>query len=473
MTGRPLSATVAAFARSVFTDGAPEHAMRMTRRVALDQVGLQIGCAHLPWSLVARDYARASARDGSATVLVHGDRLTPEGAAFANAAFGHGQDFDDTCRPAQTHAGAVVVPTAVAVGEEVGATGEQVARAIAAGLEVMLRVAHMVSPECLRRGNHPMLVGGPFGAATAAGLLLGLDEARLVHALGIAGSYPGGLVEYSESGGSVKRLHGAIPTTAGIRAAAMAKLGLTGPTAVFEGAKGVGRAFAGEPALDRLTRGLGTTWLLDDLAFKFYNCCYFIHPAIDAVLELQQRHGLQAHDVAELRVGTSRQGLVHVGQIPEPADEVGAQFSMHFTLALTLLGEVPGLDTYSAACLGDPGIRALARRVVVEEDATATSEYPANWGSVVTARTHDGRDLAARVRDPRGTRENPCTDSDLHAKFDRNVEPVLGAATAAELRERLDRLDELPAMAELTAAAARTTAAAHPDEQEERVASPA
>lgn len=450
MTAGPVTAAIAAFARDVYERGPGAEAFELARKVALDQIGLQIGCSCLASSVATHAYVRRTARPGAATVLVHGDRLTAEGAAFSNAAFGHGQDFDDTCRPAQTHAGAVVVPAAIAVGEEVGASGEQVLRAICAGLEVMLRTAHAVSPECLRRGHHPMLVGGPFGAAVAAGLLMGLDDERLVHALGIAGSFPGGLVEYSESGGSVKRLHGAIPTTAGIRAAALAELGVTGPTSVFEGRKGVGRAFASEPKLERLVEGLGERWLLDDLAFKFYNCCYFIHPAVDAVLELMELHGLRAADVDVLHVGTSAQGVTHVGQIPKPRDEVGAQFSLHFTLALVLINGTPGLQTYSQACIDDPAIRELARRVVVEDDAVASSEYPANWGSIVTARTPDGRSVSARVRDPRGTRENPCTIDDLWSKFDRNVVPIIGAAPAAALRERLECLERLPAITDLT-----------------------
>lgn len=468
MNAGPVTSAIAAFAREVYLHGPGAEALELARNVTLDQIGLQIGCSRLASSVATHAYVRRTARPGAATVLVYGDRLTPEGAAFSNAAFGHGQDFDDTCRTAQTHAGAVVVPTAIAVGEEVGATGEQALRAICAGLEVMLRTAHAVSPECLRRGHHPMLVGGPFGAAVAAALLMGLDDERMVHALGIAGSFPGGLVEYSESGGSVKRLHGAIPTTAGIRAAALAELGVTGPTSVFEGRKGVGRAFASEPKLARLTDDLGERWLLDDLAFKFYNCCYFIHPAIDAVLELMQRYAVDAADVDVLHVGTSTQGLTHVGQIPEPLDEVGAQFSLHFTLALVLVDGTPGLQTYNQACLDDPAIREMARRVVVEEDPVANGEYPANWGSIVTARTRDGRVVSARVRNPRGTRESPCTMDDLWSKFDRNVVPTIAAARAAALRERLERLERLPAITDLT----RPTVVGENAEEEAIVAGP-
>ena len=197
-----------------------------------------------------------------------------------------------------------------------------------------------------------MLVAGPFGAALTAGLLQGLDSRKLVEALGIAGSYPGGLVEYTESGGSVKRFHGAIPASAGIRAAAFARLGLTGPTAVFEGIKGVGRAFSSTPHPERLVDGLGETWLLDELGFKFYNCCYFIHPPLDALRRLIELHDLRAGDIAELRVGTSRQGVLHVGSLPEPTDELGAQFSLHFTLAMASFGTLPGLGSYSPSDVG-------------------------------------------------------------------------------------------------------------------------
>jgi len=451
VTDGPITAAVAAFALRMRHEGPGERVRTLARRVVLDQIGLQVGCARLPASVVAHEYVRRTARTGTATVLVHGDRLSAEGASFANAAFGHGQDFDDTCRPAQTHAGAVVVPTAVAVAEEVGANGQATLRAIAAGLEVMVRVAHMVSPVCLRRGQHPMLVAGPFGAAVAAGMLWELDEGQMIHALGIAGSHPGGLVEYSESGGSVKRLHGAIPTTGGIRSAWMARYGLTGPTAVFEGSKGVGRAFAETPELGRLGDDLGARWLLDDLAFKFYNCCYFIHPAIDAARELIRQDDLRPADIAAVRVGTSRQSLTHVGKIVTPRDEVGAQFSMSFTLALVLLGQIPGIDTYSEACLADPEALRLASLVRVEEDSVAEAEYPANWGSIVTIATHDGREMSSRVRDPLGTREHPCSDTDLRTKFLHNVTPVLGRERAAALYERAARLDDLSNMAALTA----------------------
>ena len=93
--------------------------------------------------------------------------------------------------------------------------------------------------------------------------------------------------------------------------------------------------------------------------------------------------------------------------------------------------------------MGDEGIRALARRVVVEEDTTAEAEYPENWGAKVKIATHDGRRVGARVRHPRGTRENPCTDDDLRAKFKANVTPVLGDWAAAELQARIDAIGSL------------------------------
>ena len=166
------------------------------KTLVVDQVGLWIGCATLPWSRTTYNYnSRMFGFQGRSTIAYYGDKVNPEQAAFTNACFGHAQDFDDTCLKVQTHPGAVIIPVAVAIGEETGATGLEVMNAIAAGMEVMLRVAHSVSPGCLQRGFHTPQCVGPFGAAITAGLLLGLSEEQLVNAMGIAGSFSGGLID--------------------------------------------------------------------------------------------------------------------------------------------------------------------------------------------------------------------------------------------------------------------------------------
>ncbi|HEY8524652.1 MAG TPA: MmgE/PrpD family protein [Acidimicrobiales bacterium] len=442
---------LARFARDIYAHGAPESVTGRAAEILVDQLGLQIGCARLAWCEAVHDYVCSVRSEGPSTVLVHGARAHPEVAAFANATFGHGQDFDDTCMKVQTHAGAVVVPVALAVGEAVGAHGSELVRAIVAGLEVMLRAAHAVSPDCLRRGHHTPPAAGPFGAAVAAGLLMGFDEDELVRALAIAGSFSGGLIEYTQGGGSVKRIHTAIPTTAGIRAAHLARAGLTGPETVLCGTKGFCRVFADDPRPGRLTDGLGATFLIEDVGLKAYNCCYFIHSPLEALLAIVREQGLRPEEIASIAVGTSAHGTVHVGSIPEPIDALGAQFSTHFTLALALLREPPSLDSYGPEQLEDREVRELARRVTVHEDPIATAEYPTNWGANVTVTTVTGGRYERRVRYPLGTAENPMSTDQVYEKFDRNVTPVVGPEKARKLRTMVGDITGITDLRELTA----------------------
>ena len=440
---------LADFAIETYTCPIPDRVRNHAIELITDQAGLQVACARLPWSEAVTSYFSDARAPGNATVVYHGWKAHPETAAFVNAAFGHGQDYDDTCQLVQTHAGAVIIPVALAVGEHVGATGRQVLRATVAGLEVMLRVAHAVSPDCLRRGHHTPPAAGPFGAAVTAALLSGASFEQLVQALAIAGSFSGGLIEYTQSGGSVKRIHTAIPTTAGIRAAGLALRGLTGPLTVLEGAKGFTRVFADQPEPERLTDQLGEDWLIDQVGLKAYNCCYFIHAPIEATRTIVDQTGWKPDEIAAIDVGLSAHGQVHVGSIAHPSDPLGGQFSVQFTLAMTLLDEPPGLHSYSPAQLADRRLHEFADRVRVHVDATAEAEYPANWGAVVTVTTRSGESRTRRVRFAQGTPRNRMSYAEVWAKLCRNVAGLLPGPALEALRDDLDNLDALPDMSRL------------------------
>jgi 2-methylcitrate dehydratase PrpD len=414
------------FALDVYKKGLPEHVEKKMTELIIDQIGLQVACVRYQWSEAVHQYMTTFATPGKSTVVYFGDKLSPEQAAFANGAFGHGQDYDDTVMKVQTHPGAVVIPVGLAMGEEVGANGRDVLNAIAAGMEVMLRVAHSVSPYCLSSGVHTPPAAGTFGAAIVAGLLLGLSRDELVNALGIAGSFSGGLLEYTQAGGSVKRIHCAIPTTAGIRAAYLSRFGMTGPETVLEGNKGFVKVFShGQGDVERLTLALGEEFRIEWVALKNYNCCYFIHAPLEALLHLQAEHGLVTEDIEAIKIGTGKQGTVHVGKIPEPTDELGAQFSLHFTLPMGFLKGIPGINSYSEEILADEEIRAMAKKVTVYEDATASEEYPTNWGGIVTVVTKDGHELSHRVRYPKGNPENPMSHEEIERKFHDNCTSVV------------------------------------------------
>ncbi len=451
MSDLGVTRTLVQFSRELYSNGLDDALSGKLKSLIADQIGLQIGCASLPWSETTyRYHAENFPVRGNSTIAYYGNEVSPEQAAFTNACFGHAQDFDDTCLKVQTHPGCVIIPVALAMGEEVGASGEDVVKAIAAGMEVMLRVAHSVSPGCLQRGHHTPQATGPFGAAIVAGLLLGLDEEQLLNAMGIAGSFSGGLIEYTQAGGSVKRIHGSIPTTAGIRAAYFAADGMTGPASVLEGKKGFCTVYSDTTNISRLTNLLGQRYLIHEVALKFYNCCYFIHAPLEATLELVKAHELKPADIKTIRVGTCKHSTTHVGRIREPVDALGAQFSLHFTLSLALLREIPGLDSYEDHNLWDQEVRNFAKNVEVYEDKTCTTEYPENWGAIVEIVDKKGNIWSKRVRFPKGNPENPMSEAEILYKFNRNVEGKIATTQAEELYRRISNLETLKGIKELT-----------------------
>jgi 2-methylcitrate dehydratase PrpD len=427
--------------------GTPEVVRRM-QMLLLDQLGCQIAGSALPWSKQISRVIGSISGQGQATVVQSAQLLAPDAAAFINSTLGHSNESDDTHLKSPTHPGAVVIPAAIAVAEHTGASGAELIEALIHGYEVMLRVSASVSPHLIARGHHPPVGVGPFGAAAAAGTLMKLDYEQMLNALAVSGSFSAGIQEYTQTGGSVKRLHCAIPAQAGVRSVLLAQAGVTGPPTVLEGERGFCKVFAGEFDLDRLTSGFGTEFLTMETAFKTYSCCYLIHPALDAIRALVA-DGLAVEDVESIEVLTHLASLVHhVGTIVEPQDILAAQFSMSFSIALMLVEGDCGYWDFFNADLHDAGLLDLAHRVTTRVGEPDTDRF--NTELEVRVTTRDGQVLTKTVRYARGEPEVPLSDAEIQDKFRKMSTPVLGAERVEEVIALVDRLPELESISELT-----------------------
>lgn len=337
----------------------------------------------------------------------------------------------------------MIVPAVLAVAEAHGRSGRAALEAVIVGVEIMLRVALAGQPSIYERGHYVPCAVGPFGAAAACARLLELDAEATLHALAIAGSHAGGLKEFKHGGGSVKRIHCAIPAMAGVRAAVMAANGITGPPAILEGEHGLLEVFAGTYDAAQLTAELGSAYRLLGVAFKPVACNLSMHAVVEALDVLQREHGFTAGEVAAVDVGVSNSARYDVGQIVEPIDLLGAQTSIAFGTAVRLLRGGNGPGDYREEDLRDPRFLELARRVTVDVDPVCDEERYRlrNRGAVVTVRTREGAALERRVRFPKGSPEQPLSDEELGAKFARAVGPLLGANRAAALAERIRVVD--------------------------------
>ncbi|MDH3701242.1 MAG: MmgE/PrpD family protein [Alphaproteobacteria bacterium] len=428
--------TIANWVANLRYEDIPEDVREHARRFILDNFGCQIAGATLPWSKTYYDMMCATRSGSHSTVALYGDRMAPDDAAFLNSTFNHANETDDTHLKSPTHPGGIAVPAALALAEFAEATGEAFLVAVVAAYEVQIRLSWACSPHLIYRGHHPPVGVGPFGAASAGAVLLGFDEETTLNALAIAGSHSAGLIEYTKTGGSVKRIHSAIPTQAGVRAALFAQAGITGPHSILEGEKGFCKVFAGEYDLNRLTDGLGKRYHLLDNGLKPYSCCHLIHAAFDALDEARRETPLLPEDVKEITVATNSEPILsHIGSITEPDDILGAQFSLPFSMAMRLHHGGEGVKggngfwDYTQVDFRDPALLETARKVKVVVAANDKWER-VDEGAGLEIETTDGRRIKASVPFSKGLPENPMSPAEVEEKFRYLVEPVMGTEAA-------------------------------------------
>lgn len=421
----PIEEAVARLVIDLRYDGLPPKAVAGARQLMQDQLALQVGSASLPWSRALLKLVQGSHVPGKARVVMSGDRMSAGDAAFVNGSYGHGFEYDDAHRASSSHPGSCVVPAALAVGEEIGATMAQVIEGIVAGYEVYTRIGNLAAPELLERGYHPHGVLSNFGAAAVVAKMRGFDLEHTVHALSIALSHASGTTEFTSSGGSIKRIHAGIGTRNGIRAAAMAEAGITGPTAFLSGSKGFYRVFVGREAAPNAAETFSARqpFQITRIWIKPYCCCGINHAYIDGARQLANRAG----EIAAVELGIQSGGDVIIGNrninAYAPKTIENLQYSLPFQFALSALGKGNGYETHKAYMDGelvlseDSEIAQLARKVRITISPELDRKYPGKWVADIRATFSNGDSENLFILDPLGTTENPVSQEDLDAKF--------------------------------------------------------
>lgn len=406
-----IATQLAKFVASKQIDDIPPAVVDDIGKHILDSLGSMRAGARQSWNETIIRYAEEQSRTGACTVISSSLKLSSEWAAFANATCAHGIELDDYHVPAAVHAGAVVVPAALAVAEEVDSSLEDLIVAVAVGYEAIIRFGLAMSPEMTQdRGFHVTSAFGPFGAAAASASLRKLPVAEIEHALGIAASQAGGLTEYSRSGGEVKRVHAGFAAMAGIRAATLASMGLTAPISAIEGPRGFIAAFGGRRADQRaLTEGLGTQWHINGVGIKAWATCTGNHPAIAALDEVM-KNGVTVAEIEKFTLYVDQTSAGHCGHIgPIVKDMTEAQFSMHATIGMRLaLGgnDIGHYDDFRRANFNIPAVTAIAERVDVTIGAKQDRSFSTDPFATIEVHLTDGTVLRADGRAP-GSPANP------------------------------------------------------------------
>jgi 2-methylcitrate dehydratase PrpD len=439
-----LTAGVASLATSLRVEELPDDVVELARQAMLDWFGVTLGgCREDGPLMLLETLTPGDPRDArTATVVGHAVRLATRDAALVNGTASHRLDFDDVNMRLPGHASVAVLGAALALAEQLDASGAELIAAFVAGYETACRVALAVGPQPYALGFHATGTIGTFGAAAACAHLLRLDAATTAVALGIAASEAAGLK--CNLGTMTKSLHAGKACENGLLAAQLAARGFTAAAAALEAEQGFAAISGGEcdvtAALDDPPHG----WFLRENLFKHHAACFFTHSAIEGVRRLRTENGLDEEQPARITLHVSE---VELGAcaIAAPVSGLEVKFSIAHLVAMSLLGR--DLAVIGDLDAKDEEVIALRERIVLADDGTAGQP------TRVEAELRDGSVLTACVDVNTPERDLVAQRARLERKFTSLAEPVIGADRAGELLGRLEVVEQSSVRGLMAAAA--------------------
>jgi 2-methylcitrate dehydratase PrpD len=432
----------------------PERVRREAKRAILNWIGCAVGASR--HDTVERAIAALASFAGppQASVLGRNERFDILHAALLNGMTSHTFDFDDTHLKTIIHPTGPVASALLALAEHMPVTGEEFIHAFVLGTEVECRIGNAVYPSHYDAGWHITGTAGVFGAAAAAGRLLGLNEQQQVWALGIAATQASGLREMF--GSMCKPLHVGLAARNGLQAALLARQGFTSAVQPIEGRRGFANVLATERDLSRITDRLGETWELEANSYKPFACGVVVHPAIDGCLQLRAEHKLTPGSIEAIELTVHPLVLELTGkQVPRVGLE--GKFSVYHSAAIAIVDGAAGQAQYSDARVVDPVVVALRERVHAGVDSALSED-----AALVRIRLKDGRTVERLVAHALGSVARPMSDRDLEAKFRGLCAPILTENAADAIIAAcwgLDASADIGALARLTVPQHRTAGA--------------
>jgi 2-methylcitrate dehydratase len=423
-------------------------AVHDAKRHLIDSLGCAMGGHGSEPGMIARRVAPTWNGAPSARLLGEGRPTTPEAAAFATSVMIRFLDANDTYIARGSGHPSDMLGALLAAAESRGAAGKELLLAIVAGYEVFGALADQVS---LRdRGWDQGVFIAPASAA-GAGLLLGLSVEQMADALAIAAT--ANVATRQTRAGELAMWKGcatAVASKAGLFAAQLAKEGMTGPTAAFEGHHGLWDQVTGPFEIGSLG-GRGKPFAIERTNFKFFAAEY--HAQAPLAMALALRGKIRVEEIASIDVQIYAMAYSEIGSEPakwDPRTRETADHSLPYMLAIALQDGRITPASFEPQRYLDPSLRPLMNRIRVAENPEFTRRFPQELVSEIELVTRSGQRLTERADYPKGHARNPMTDADVDTKFRDLSADILGPAQVDAALQALWRLEEADRIAAVT-----------------------
>jgi len=362
-----LTQKLARFGVDLSLDTIPAKDLHYAKLLTLDLIGVAIAGLETKEAKSALNACRIlGGENGPSSLWGTGIRSAPGTAALFNGICAHALELDDFM--GIDHSGAVVVPALLAAADcEGGIEGDRFIEGMIFGYEVGRRILDGAGGYRLHNsaGWHTTGTLGSFAAAAAVGKFLNLEEKKIVWALGLAGSFTGGTWAFNNDGAMSKRYHAGIAAETGLKAAYLSRAGFTGPNSILEtewggyfNLYGSGLTPEAEGMADNLGEDLRISWA----GIRVYACCRGIHSAIDAALEIRDKHDLRAEEIDSIIVNCTSVQKKQLG-CALPSTRLEAQFSLPYSVAVAFIHGEAGYNFFTSKWINNEAIKNSRKRL--------------------------------------------------------------------------------------------------------------
>jgi 2-methylcitrate dehydratase PrpD len=449
-TPPPVTDTLARFVTETDFSTISETTRANAKLHILDTLGVALAGVATPVAEITLDYCKNLGASTETSIWGTRAKASVSTAAFANGLLAHALDFDDW--DAFIHVGhptSMMIGAALPLAESIGASGKDLLKAYALGIEVVCKLAGN-APNVQDRGFHSTPVFGSLGAAVACASLLKLEPEKLKAALGVAASAAGGI--HRQQGSMVKPFHAGNAARNGAEAALLAQAGFTADAAILEAPRGFCDTFFGPGKCDyeKMITDLGKPYFLESpgLGLKWHPCSAPQFLAADAALHLKREHDIRYEDVAKMEVSIPPLRYAR-HYAPEVKTGLRGKFAINYVVALCVLDGKLELATFTDEKVNQPRVQEAFGKVHVICDESIPEPGPY---CPVTVELKNGTRLTYTAKVAKGHPQNPMTESEVLDKFrgnarlvisDKHAEELIGLVVKLETLDNVKRLIEL------------------------------